>query len=197
MSEKKLMIVLNGPSAVGKSALMEHLATRDSRLFRKLRSVTTRERRSREDDSPYSSGPEYRFVSRKEFDGLIAAERIVQTGEFRGERYGLELWYTKLQLGSKHGVIALTKSGVDLLATIPDLAPRVRVVAVCADLSVIRDNMRHHGHGADEIENEMPVVTAHIGPFRVHAMVTNLGRPDSVWRMAESLKHQLEIKDED
>lgn len=77
----KLVLII-GPSGVGKSVILKKLRTRHPELHFP-RSATTRERRANEGDDLY------RFVSDAEFDQLLAQKKILEWATVHeGARYG-------------------------------------------------------------------------------------------------------------
>lgn len=77
--EKKILI-LAGPSAVGKSTVADALVA--GGRFGLVRSVTTRERR----DDPHDG--EYFYVDEEEFSRMIADGELIEHSGFTGHRYG-------------------------------------------------------------------------------------------------------------
>ena len=73
------MVVLSGPSGVGKSSFVEQLLAADLNLEYSV-SATTRPRRAHETD-----GREYLFLSREEFQRRIDAGEFVEWAEVHGE----------------------------------------------------------------------------------------------------------------
>jgi guanylate kinase len=76
------LIVLSGPSGVGKSTVVAHLRRHHPQVWLSV-SATTRKPRPGE-----SHGVEYFFVSDDEFDRLIADGELLEWAEFAGHRYG-------------------------------------------------------------------------------------------------------------
>jgi guanylate kinase len=76
------LIVLTGPSGVGKGTLLQSLLKRHSELYLST-SVTTRAPRLGEVD-----GKDYYFVSRPEFDRMAGAGELLEWAEFAGNCYG-------------------------------------------------------------------------------------------------------------
>ncbi|MBE9034891.1 guanylate kinase [aff. Roholtiella sp. LEGE 12411] len=76
------LIVLTGPSGVGKGTLMRSLLQRHPELYYSV-SVTTRSPRPGEID-----GKNYYFISRSKFEPLIAQGEFLEWAEFAGNYYG-------------------------------------------------------------------------------------------------------------
>ncbi|WP_193194232.1 guanylate kinase [Nostoc sp. MG11] len=76
------LIVLTGPSGVGKGTLMRSLLQRHPELYYSI-SVTTRSPRPGEID-----GKNYHFISRSKFEQLIAQSELLEWAEFAGNYYG-------------------------------------------------------------------------------------------------------------
>lgn len=77
-----LIIVLAGPSGVGKGTLCARLLKQFPGLQGSV-SVTTRPKRPQEQE-----GIDYYFVNHTEFDRMVAAEELVEWAEFAGNCYG-------------------------------------------------------------------------------------------------------------
>jgi guanylate kinase len=76
------LIVLAGPSGVGKGAIVARLLAANPDLELSI-SATTRRPRPREDE-----GRHYYFVDRADFDRMIAAGGFLEWADIFGERYG-------------------------------------------------------------------------------------------------------------
>ncbi|GAB1538890.1 guanylate kinase [Scytonema sp. NUACC21] len=76
------LIILTGPSGVGKGTLMRTLMERHSDLHYSV-SVTTRSPRPGE-----INGKHYYFISRSEFEKLVAAGELLEWAEYAGNYYG-------------------------------------------------------------------------------------------------------------
>ena len=77
----KKMLVIAGPSAVGKTTVSDEI-TRQNSKFELVRSATTREARGDGHDS------EYLYMTREEFESKIAAGGVLEHTEYSGELYG-------------------------------------------------------------------------------------------------------------
>lgn len=76
------LIVLTGPSGVGKGTLMQKLLQRHPELYYSV-SVTTRSPRTGE-----VNGKNYYFISRSKFEQLVAQGEFLEWAEFAGNYYG-------------------------------------------------------------------------------------------------------------
>jgi guanylate kinase len=76
------LVVLSGPSGVGKDSVIELIRARSPWVWLSV-SVTTRPRRDYEVD-----GVHYNFVTRAEFERMIADDHLLEWAEFAGNLYG-------------------------------------------------------------------------------------------------------------
>ena len=76
------LIVLTGPSGVGKGTLVRSLLPRHQQLYLSI-SATTRSPRAGEVD-----GEHYYFVSRSDFEQMIVQNQLLEWAEFAGNCYG-------------------------------------------------------------------------------------------------------------
>ena len=92
MKSKGLLVVLSGPSGVGKGTVRQALFETDTNhnQFYYSVSATTRQPRPGEVD-----GKDYFFVSRDKFEGMIEDERLLEYAEYVGNYYGTPLQYVE------------------------------------------------------------------------------------------------------
>ena len=76
------LIVLTGPSGVGKGTLVQILLQRHPEIYLSI-SATTRSPRPGE-----TSGKHYYFVSRTDFEKMISDRHLLEWAEFAGNYYG-------------------------------------------------------------------------------------------------------------
>ncbi len=110
-----LLIVLSGPSGVGKDAVLSRMKQL-GRPYHFTVTSTTRFRRSRERD-----GVDYVFVGAEEFRGMIARGELLEWAEVYGNYYGVPKSQVVQALNSGRDVII--KADVQGAASIKRLAP--------------------------------------------------------------------------
>ena len=93
--ERGQLIVLSGPSGVGKSTVIAELLGQRDNIYFSV-SYTTRQPRGGE-----QNGVNYNFVSREEFERMIAADELLEFAEYVHNYYGtsLKLIQEKLAAG--------------------------------------------------------------------------------------------------
>lgn len=104
LDDQGLLIVISGPSGVGKSTVVNGL--RDRLPFHFSVSATTRKPRKGETD-----GIEYFFLSDAEFERLLEDDQLLEWAEYSGRRYGTP----------RGPVIAKLKDGHHVLLDIENL----------------------------------------------------------------------------
>lgn len=90
MQEKGLLIVLSGPSGVGKGTVRKEIFSQEDTAFEYSISMTTRAPRQGE-----VNGVDYFFKSREEFEGLIEQGKLLEYAEFVGNYYGTPVDYVQ------------------------------------------------------------------------------------------------------
>lgn len=98
-----LLVVLSGPSGVGKGTVVARAMSRRSEEGARLRrsvSVTTREERNGEVD-----GVDYFFVSPEEFDRRTAAGELLEWARYLDHSYGTPAAWVDQQLAEGYDVV--------------------------------------------------------------------------------------------
>lgn len=90
MQEKGLLIVLSGPSGVGKGTVRKEIFSQPDTAFEYSISMTTRKPRDGE-----VHGVDYFFKSREEFEELISQEKLLEYAEYVGNYYGTPVDYVR------------------------------------------------------------------------------------------------------
>ncbi|MDF1506641.1 guanylate kinase [Robertmurraya sp. DFI.2.37] len=90
MQEKGLLIVLSGPSGVGKGTVRKEIFSQEDTAFEYSISMTTRAPRQGE-----VNGVDYFFKTREEFEALIKQGKLLEYAEFVGNYYGTPVDYVQ------------------------------------------------------------------------------------------------------
>ncbi|QWC00728.1 guanylate kinase [Mycoplasmatota bacterium] len=100
LNERGLLVVISGPSGVGKGTIRKALFKIPDNNFVYSVSMTTRKPRQGEVD-----GVDYFFVSREEFEERIRNNGFLEYAEFVGEYYGTPIDYIENQMDKGKEVI--------------------------------------------------------------------------------------------
>ncbi|MDE9999301.1 guanylate kinase [Staphylococcus pseudintermedius] len=98
-TEKGLLIVLSGPSGVGKGTVRKRIFDDPHTSYKYSISMTTRQMREGEQD-----GVDYFFKTREEFEKLIEADEFIEYAEYVGNYYGTPVQYVKDTMNASHDV---------------------------------------------------------------------------------------------
>ena len=100
LDDKGLLIVISGPSGVGKGTVRKALFERDDHNLVYSISMTTRKPRVGE-----INGKDYFFVSREEFEKRIKENGFLEYAEFVGNYYGTPIDEVKKQIAAGNEVV--------------------------------------------------------------------------------------------
>ncbi|MDT0870750.1 guanylate kinase [Staphylococcus pseudintermedius] len=98
-TEKGLLIVLSGPSGVGKGTVRKRIFDDPHTSYKYSISMTTRQMREGEQD-----GVDYFFKTKEEFEKLIEADEFIEYAEYVGNYYGTPVQYVKDTMNAGHDV---------------------------------------------------------------------------------------------
>lgn len=136
--KRGVLLVLSGPSGVGKDSVMLELLEKYPKM-QKL--VTTNSRPMREGER---DGFDYHFVSREEFEKLIAEEAFFEWVEYRGHYRGGQKRHVQEALDSGRDVIwRIDVRGVmNIRAKVKETFPHSAFVMLAvSDLDILRKRM--------------------------------------------------------
>ncbi|MBP8692566.1 MAG: guanylate kinase [Enterococcus sp.] len=151
MVERGLLIVLSGPSGVGKGTVRKAIFDSEANDFQYSISMTTRKKRIGEVE-----GVDYYFREREEFEQLIASGEMLEYAEYVGNYYGTPLSYVQktldqgkdvfleIEVQGAQQVKEKVPDGVFIFLTPPDLAElRSRITGRGTDApDIIDERMR-------------------------------------------------------
>lgn len=100
MNERGLLIVLSGPSGVGKGTVRKAIFDQKDTKLQYSISMTTRSPREGEID-----GIDYFFKSREEFEALIKKNKLLEWAEYVGNYYGTPIDYVEETLQKGQDVL--------------------------------------------------------------------------------------------
>ena len=101
-----MLVVVSGPSGVGKSTVVNALCVHDSRV---VRSVSLTTRRARPDET---NGTHYAFVTDEAFDRARAAGELLEWAEVHDHRYGTpRQWVEEQRRQGRVVVLAIDPQG--------------------------------------------------------------------------------------
>jgi guanylate kinase len=137
-----LLVVISGPSGVGKDAVIARLRERGD-CFRVPVTMTTRPPRPGERD-----GVDYIFVSPQEFARQLAAGELLEHAEVYGRSYGVPRAQLRRALDGSDAVLQVDVQGA---ATLRELLPEALLVFVVPDApGRLAERLRARGADSDE-----------------------------------------------
>ncbi len=143
------LIVVSGPSGVGKTYLAEQLQRLYPDKVSSVRLVTTRRPRTKE------AAVDRTFVSLEEFKAMEQNQEFILTDIFQGHWYG----YPKRELQpiTKHLVVNAWPALLPKLVKLPDVI-FVGLTITTASLSLLTTRMSDRGNSAQVISARIPLI---------------------------------------
>jgi guanylate kinase len=137
------LIVLTGPSGVGKGTLVRSLLQSHPELYLSV-SVTTRSPRPGE-----INGKHYYFVSREQFDMMIAQEQLLEWAQFAGNCYGTPRQQVeeKIQQG-KSVLLEIELEGARQIRT--SFPQAMRIFILPPSMQELEQRLRGRGQDSEE-----------------------------------------------
>jgi guanylate kinase len=137
------VIVITGPSGVGKGTLIRELRQRMPGLVLAI-SATTRDPRSGEHD-----GVDYHFLAPDEFDRRVAADEFVEHANYSGRRYGT--LRAELERGIASGAAVILEIEVQGARQVREAMPEAVAVFIAPpDEQALRARLTGRGTDSEE-----------------------------------------------
>lgn len=143
MAERGLLIVISGPSGVGKDAILDIYMPDIERCVRSI-SATTRPKRDGEEH-----GKSYYFMSREEFEALLNQGEMLEYTEYNGHYYGTPKKSVKNMLDEGTNVILKieVEGGLQVKKLYPDA---VLIFIVAPSWQVLEQRLRNRGTESEQ-----------------------------------------------
>lgn len=186
MSERGLLIVLSGPSGVGKGTVRKAIFESDDNDFQYSVSMTTRQKREGEVE-----GVDYYFRTREEFEALIEAGEMLEYAEYVGNYYGTPLSYVQQTLDQ--GKDVFLEIEVQGAKQVKDKVPDgVFIFLTPPDLAELRSRITGRGpDSAEVIDERMRVAREEIEMMALYDYaVVNDEVPKAVQRIREIISSE-------
>jgi guanylate kinase len=172
MKARPLLVVLSGPSAVGKDSLLDELERR-GHAFHRVVTVTTRPARASERE-----GVDYHFVTQDEFDALVATGGLLEHATVYGDSYGVPKQQVLDKLAA--GLDVYVRTDVQGAASIKKIMPgAVRIFIAPRSLDEIEERIRARNYDDEaRIQRRMATARSEMARSREfeHVIVNEQGR---------------------
>lgn len=138
------MVVISGPSGVGKDTLVDRLLAEHPELTRPV-TMTTRAPRDGEED-----GRDYVFVTRDDFERRVRAGELLEHAAIYGNLYGLPREQLRRALEVGDVVVRVDVQGV---ASLRELLPNAVYIMLAPDsFAHLERRLRERGEAHDEAD---------------------------------------------
>ena len=145
MTKRGLLIVLSGPSGVGKGTVRAAIFSKGEQKFVYSISATTRQPRTGETD-----GVDYFFKTREEFEQMIQNKQLLEYSEYVGNYYGTPLEYVENTLAT--GKDVFLEIDVQGAIQVRELMPEgVFIFLTPPDLNELESRIVNRGTDSDEV----------------------------------------------
>jgi guanylate kinase len=141
---KGKLIVITGPSGVGKGTLVRLLTNKYPEIYLSI-SATTRRPRPGEDE-----GKAYFFMTRHQFEEMIANNELLEWAEYTGNYYGTPR--QKVQAQIAQGKLVLLEIEVVGAEQVKQIFPdAVRIFILPPNLQTLEKRLKNRGTDSEEV----------------------------------------------
>lgn len=147
LTKEGLLIIISGPSGVGKGTIRRQVMIDDTLNLVYSVSMTTRAKRENE-----VNGVDYYFVSREEFDRNIELGNFLEWAEFVGNRYGTPKHYVdELRRQGKNVVLEIEVEGTKQVLSRCKGSNVVSIFVVPPSFEDLEKRIRHRSTEPEDI----------------------------------------------
>lgn len=146
-SKKGLLIILSGPSGVGKGTVRQIIMRDKSLNLAYSISMTTREPRSKERE-----GIDYFFVTKEEFEKNICEDNLLEHAEFVGNYYGTPRDYVeKIRAEGKNVILEIEINGAQQVLAKTSPENRISIFLMPPSIEELENRIRRRRSETEEI----------------------------------------------
>jgi len=143
MKNLKNLIILTGPSGVGKGTVVKEILSKDKKIWLSV-SATTREPREGEKD-----GKNYYFLTKEKFKEMIEQELFLEWAQFAGNYYGTPI--SSINEKIKEGFTVLLEIEVEGAKQIKEKFPSsLSIFLLPPDIDELERRIRNRGTEKEE-----------------------------------------------
>ena len=147
MKNLKKLIIITGPSGVGKGTIVKKILAKDKDIWLSI-SATTRNPRMGEKD-----GVNYYFISDERFKDMIAKKEFLEWAQFAGNYYGTPLSTVNEKIGM--GFIVLLEIEVEGAKQIKEKFPEaLSIFLLPPSMEELEKRIRNRGTEKEEAINQ-------------------------------------------
>ena len=143
MKNQKKLIILTGPSGVGKGTVVKEILGKDKNIWLSI-SATTREPREGENE-----GENYYFLNEEKFKEMIEQNLFLEWAQFAGNYYGTPLYSVNKKI--KQGFTVLFEIEVEGAKQIKEKFPNsLSIFLLPPDITELERRIRNRGTEKEE-----------------------------------------------